>query len=108
MTSKEAKSCIKTIEMLRRLAYNIHGVMDVIDAENCEKIIKALEQEPAMALLETTYADFCNCEGGEGWLEIDGKEYFTDVGYALEGMRIFMEVFKRRMAESEVRNADSN
>ena len=46
MTSKEAKSCIKTIEMLRRLAYNIHGVMDVIDAENCEKIIKALEQEP--------------------------------------------------------------
>ena len=45
MTSKEAKSCIKTIEMLRRLAYNIHGVMDVIDADNCEKIIKALEQE---------------------------------------------------------------
>ena len=46
MTSKEAKSCICTIEMLRRLAYNIHGVMDVIDADNCEKIIKSLEQEP--------------------------------------------------------------
>lgn len=46
MTSKEVKSCIKTIEMLRRLAYNIYGVMDVIDADNCEKIIKALEQEP--------------------------------------------------------------
>ena len=45
MTNKEAKSCIKTIEMLRRLAYNIHGVMDVIDADNCEKIIKALKQE---------------------------------------------------------------
>lgn len=45
MTEKEAKSCIGTIEMLRRLAYNIHGVMDVIDADNCEKIIKALEQE---------------------------------------------------------------
>ena len=51
MTSKEAKSCIKTIEMLRRLAYNIHGVMDVIDAENCEKIIKALEQEPRGEML---------------------------------------------------------
>ena len=46
MTNEEAKSCIGTIELLRRLAYNIHGVMDVIDADNCEKIIKALEQEP--------------------------------------------------------------
>ena len=46
MTREEAKSCISTIEMLQRLAYNIHGVMDVIDADNCEKIIKALEQEP--------------------------------------------------------------
>lgn len=46
MTSKEAKSCIGTIEMLQRLAYNIHGVMDVIDADNCKKIIKVLEQEP--------------------------------------------------------------
>jgi len=46
MTKKEAKSCIGTIEMLQRLAYNIHGVMDVIDADNCKKIIKALEQEP--------------------------------------------------------------
>lgn len=46
MTNKEIKSCVGTIEMLRRLAYNIHGVMDVIDADNCEKIIKALEQEP--------------------------------------------------------------
>lgn len=48
MTRKEAKSCIGTIEMLQRLAYNIHGVMDVIDADNCEKIIKALEQEPVL------------------------------------------------------------
>lgn len=47
MTREEAKSCIGTIEMLQRLAYNIHGVMDVIDAENCKKIIKALEQGPS-------------------------------------------------------------
>ena len=46
MTEKEAKSCIGTIEMLRRLAYNIHGVMDVIDADNCEKIIKVLSDIP--------------------------------------------------------------
>lgn len=47
MTREEAKSCIGTIEMLQRLAFNIHGVMDVIDADNCKKIIKALEQEPS-------------------------------------------------------------
>ena len=46
MTNEEAKSCICTIEMLQKLAYSIHEVMDVIDADNCKKIIKALEQEP--------------------------------------------------------------
>ena len=45
MTKEEAKSCICTIEMLQKLAYNIHGAMDAIDADNCKKIIKALEQE---------------------------------------------------------------
>lgn len=54
-----------------------------------------------LALLEKTYTDFCQCDGGEGWLRIDDKEYATDAGYALEGMRIFMEVFKQRLAESE-------
>ena len=48
MTREEAKSCIGAIEMLQRLAYNIHGVMDVIDTDNCKKIIKALEQEPVL------------------------------------------------------------
>lgn len=51
--------------------------------------------------LEKTYIDFCRCESGEGWLRIDGKKYFTDVGYALEGIKIFMKVFKQRLAESE-------
>lgn len=52
MTREEAKSCISTIEILQRLAYNIHGVMDVIDSDNCEKIIKALEQEPILDKIE--------------------------------------------------------
>ena len=46
MTKEEAKSCIRTIELLRRLAFNVHGVMDVIDVENCDKIIAMLSQEP--------------------------------------------------------------
>jgi len=45
MTNEETKSCIATIEMLQELAYNINGVMDIIDADNCKKIIKILKQE---------------------------------------------------------------
>ena len=57
--------------------------------------------EEIIALLEKTYADFCKSEGGEGWFKIDGEEYYTDVGYAIEGLHFFMEVFKQRLAERE-------
>lgn len=73
MTRKEAKSCISTIEMLQRLAYNIHGVMDVIDADNCEKIIKALEQEPKSGQWVHRNDDF------NDWLEC------SECGYGGEG-----------------------
>lgn len=70
---------------------------------------KVLEQEPIFSrILEKTYADFCNCDGGEGWLKIDGKEYVTDVGYAIEGVEIFMEILKRRLAESEVEDGNDD
>ncbi len=45
MTRKEADSCIHTIELLRRLAFNIHGVMDVVDADNCDKMIDMLKND---------------------------------------------------------------
>lgn len=43
MTYKERQSCIHTINMLRRLALNIHGVIDVVDDRNCNKLIELLE-----------------------------------------------------------------
>lgn len=43
MTKKKAKSCICTVEMLRRLAINIHGYMDVVDYDNCDEIIQLLK-----------------------------------------------------------------
>ena len=40
-------SCIQTIELLRRLALNVHGVIDAVDDRNCDEIISLLkEQEP--------------------------------------------------------------
>ena len=43
MTFNERKSCIITINTLRRLALNIHGVIDKVDNENCDKLIALLD-----------------------------------------------------------------
>lgn len=43
MTFNERKSCINTINTLRRLALNIHGVIDKVDNENCDKLIALLD-----------------------------------------------------------------
>lgn len=45
MDEKTIKSCICTITALRRLAFNVRGVMDVVDAQNCDTIIKLLEEQ---------------------------------------------------------------
>jgi hypothetical protein len=42
MTREERASCIITIKLLRKLALNVHGVIDVIDNQNCDKIIEML------------------------------------------------------------------
>lgn len=97
---KLIKADIASIENRVRHAFNQGYDLGFKDGK--EKA-KPQEQEPTtknyLALLEKTYDDFCKCEGGEGWLKIDGKEYGTDAGYAIEGVDIFMEVFKRRLAE---------
>ncbi len=43
MTLKERQSCISTINTLRRLAFNVHGAIDVVDNENCDKLIALLD-----------------------------------------------------------------
>ena len=50
-----------------------------------------------MKLIDKTYEDFKNAPGGEGWCEIDGKEYQSDMGYALEGIDMFVDVLKSRI-----------
>ena len=71
MTDKERKSCIQTIELLRRLAFNVHGVMDVIDAQNCDKIIEMLNKpEPhwipcSKQLPEPRIDVWCNSDMGQ-------------------------------------------
>lgn len=88
MTDKERKSCIHTIELLRRLAFNVHGVMDVIDAENCDKIIKMLEQPTAQQWIpcsETVdipeHEVICCDKYGEeliGWLSCEDGQWLCE------------------------------
>lgn len=40
---KTRNSMVNTLQMFRRLAYNIHGVMDVIDDDNVRRLIEWLE-----------------------------------------------------------------
>lgn len=106
MTRKEAKSCIGTIEMLQRLAYNIHGVMDVIDADNCEKIIKALEQEPVLDKISAEIAEY-----GSVWVEYkiigrrdkDIEQLVSDV--LSQAKKQVLEIIDKYKAESEASDA---
>lgn len=41
------ESCIQTIELLRELALNIHGVIDAVDDRNCNDIIAMLKEQEA-------------------------------------------------------------
>ena len=36
-----------------------------------------------------------NSEGGEGYAIVDGKEYRSDMAYAIEGIEIFFDVMYR-------------
>ena len=86
MTLKERASCINTIELLKRMAFNVHGLMDVVDAENCDKIIKMLnddkshwtpcsERLPSDDDYDDTFTVTIQCEHYDGW-----DDYVT--GYA--------------------------
>lgn len=98
MTRKEINSCIRTIDMLKHLAYNVNGVMDVIDKENCDKIIEALEKDvtetnvgkwirhPLYRQKEFREWDVCTacgtgCRRREYGKNPDGTEYETIYGY---------------------------
>lgn len=60
-----------------------------------------MTKEETINIIDKTFIDFHECEGGDSWMYIDGEKYYTDVGYAFEGMEIFVEVLKKRLEENE-------
>ena len=63
-------SCIQTIELLRRLALNVHGVIDVVDDRNCDEIISLLKEQEAVEPKVSSTEQRCgNCNKV---IEMDG------------------------------------
>lgn len=48
-------------------------------------------------LLDETLNEFMTCPGGNSCFIIDGKEYHTDTGYAIEGIQFFVERLKSKI-----------
>lgn len=44
MNKGKRESCINTIKMLERLAINVNGMIDVVDAANCDAVIAWLRK----------------------------------------------------------------
>ena len=57
-------------------------------------------------IMENLLDDMRNSDGGEGALIVDGQTFYTDAGFALEGVEIFIKLFKQRMGVEN--NVDTN
>ena len=87
MTDKEAKSCIQTITLLRQLAYNIHGFMDIIDEQNCEKVIALMkEQEAVVRCKDCCMGEPYPRETGKTWCHLMSEPHKDD-WYCADGTR---------------------
>ena len=110
MTKRAERNPIGTYEEMVTFQLGVIATMlaDIskslaIIADKTESEIRD-DKEKTIKIIDKTIKDFLECEGGESWLRIDGEEYTTDVGYALEGMEIFAKVLKKRLVESEDKN----
>lgn len=67
-----------------------------------------MTREEVINIIDKTIEECSECEGGEGWICIDGEDYITDAGYALEGMKIYAKILKKRLADMRGDTEDFN
>ena len=51
--------------------------------------------------LHVLFKEISNAPSGDSWLEFDGETYRTDIGYAFDGIRMFLEIVEKRFTETE-------
>ena len=55
-------------------------------------LVRAVRKNiPLDKFLDDAYEDFCELKSGESYIIINGVEHSTDVGYAMEGIGLFMD-----------------
>ena len=69
--------------------------MRAIDAE--KKMSELVDKQKIIHEAERLANDFKNCTGGSTCFCIDGNEYHTDTGYAIDGIDAYVEVFTERI-----------
>lgn len=47
------------------------------------------------AILMRAIEEIQNAPCGDSWIEVRGKRYETDIGYAMEGMEILADVYEK-------------
>lgn len=59
-------------------------------------------------IIEQAQTDFETCEGGQSYFVIDGQRFFTDTGYALEGIEAYVQILKNRIKTQIKEQTDEN
>lgn len=57
-----------------------------------------MSKEEIIKIIDDTLQEFYDCEGGEtSFVFKDGDVYYTDTGYAIEGIEFFAERLKKKI-----------
>jgi len=82
------ESCIQTIELLKQLALNIHGVIDVIDDRNCNDIINLLKEHKAVVRCKDCVYQYYDLKDGRIVCgNVDNGEIHPADWYCADGER---------------------
>lgn len=69
------------------------------DPMRCEQAIK--DGILFNDFLDKAYDELDNCDYGNSYIIIDGETYRTDIGYAFEGIELFINYLKKRWGKNE-------
>lgn len=82
----------------KELEYSYDYLKDEYDSLECdyddlESRNDTLQEEidEIKSKIDETLDEFITCPGGNSCFVIDGKEYHTDTGYAIEGIKFFVD-----------------
>jgi hypothetical protein len=88
------------------------GIMEYIKNNGClsvfyiDEVAKAIKNskpftEYIAEYIDKAFDDLGKCKCGSSYIIIDGEEYRTDIGYAFEGIELFMNYIKGTLSKEK-------